>query len=317
MDDHNRSGLPAALRVTRPSGPADYTSDPNDANYDVTDVRHDIVYGAGHDDATTERADELTVYHRNRGREIMMLEKQLPADGFVNTFTTTADQLDQWEAYPLTLTGSLNEGDVRKGEFTMSKFLNHHRWYTECGKVYNSKQFMPNLSTTHAEDLCNYASYDAYFTGSNKIFYLHEYFKAVVWREVETTGSATDSTYQIPFRPASQLKLIHPTRMANVTADQHARYALHAGANTHAPLRPGALRSAGALLPNNTFTAGTPNAGIGEVWGREAALLPNNPVLPKFRNCGFKRESVGTGSVIRLAPVNSQFVRPQVLSREE
>jgi hypothetical protein len=64
---------------------------------------------------------------------------------------------------------------------------------------------MLNLSTTHAEDLCSYASYGAYLTGSNKIFYLHEHFKAVVWREVETTGFATDSTDQIPFRPAAQL----------------------------------------------------------------------------------------------------------------
>ena len=60
--------------------------------------------------------------------------KQLLADGFMNTFTP-ADQLAQWEAHPLTLTESLNEGDARKGEFTMSKFLNHHRWYTEYGKV--------------------------------------------------------------------------------------------------------------------------------------------------------------------------------------
>jgi len=93
---------------------------------------------------------------------------------------------------------------------------------------FNSKQFMLNLSTTHAEDLCNFASYNAYLTGSNKIFYLHEYFKTAVWREVEASGFATDSTYQIPFRPASQLKLIHLTRMANVTADQHAHYAQHA-----------------------------------------------------------------------------------------
>ena len=72
---------------------------------------------------------------------------------------------------------------------------------------------------------------------------------------------------------------------------------------------------------NNVFTPGTPNAGIDAVWGREAALLPNNSVLPKFRNNGFERESVGPGAgagrVIRLAPVNSQFVRSQVLSREE
>ena len=64
---------------------------------------------------------------------------------------------------------------------------------------------------------------------------------------------------------------------------------------------------------------GNPNAGIDAAWGREAALLPNNSVLPKIRNGGFKRESVGAGAarVIRLAPVNSQFVRSQVLSREE
>ena len=105
--------------------------------------------------------------------------------------------------------------------------------------------------------------------------------------------------------------------MVNVTEAQHARYALHAGSRRHPALRPGALVSAGPLIPNNTFTAGTPNAGIGAVWGREAALLSNNPVLPKFRNCGFKRESVGPGSAIRLAPLNSQFVRSQVLSREE
>ena len=42
-------------------------------------------------------------------------------------------------------------------------------------------------------------------------------------------------------------------------------------------------------------------------------------MLPKFRNCGFKRESIGSGAsrVTRLVPVNPQFVRSQVLSREE
>ena len=40
-------------------------------------------------------------------------------------------------------------------------------------------------------------------------------------------------------------------------------------------------------------------------------------MLLKFRNNGFKRESVGASNVIRLAPVNPQFVRSQVLSREE
>ena len=148
-----------------------------------------------------------------------------------------------------------------------------------------------------------------------KIFYLHEHYKSKVWKDVETSGFATDSTYQIPFRSASQLKCIHLTRIVNVTGAQHARYALHADAGTHPPLKPGG--NSGALLPGNKFVAGSPNDEIGKVWGREAALLPNNPVLPKFRNNGFTRESVGASNVIRLAPVNSHFVRSQVLSREE
>jgi hypothetical protein len=135
VDDNNRSGLPAALRDLTPSELVDYVSDMRDPGYDATDPRHANVYGAGHHDATPERADALTAFHRNRGRNIRMLEKQLPADGYMNTFKTTVEQPNQWEAHPLTLTGSLNEGDVRKGEFTMSKFLNHHRWYTEYDKV--------------------------------------------------------------------------------------------------------------------------------------------------------------------------------------
>ena len=104
-----------------------------------------------------------------------MLEKQLPADGYMNPFSNIAQQQSQRTAHPMTLIGSLIKGDVRKGEYTMSKFLDHHRWFTEYGKTYNTKQFMLNLSTTHTEDLCRYASYDAYLTGSNKIYYLHEY----------------------------------------------------------------------------------------------------------------------------------------------
>ena len=48
VDDHNRSGLPAALRDTRPPEPADYISDQNHADYDATDFRHNNDYGAGH-----------------------------------------------------------------------------------------------------------------------------------------------------------------------------------------------------------------------------------------------------------------------------
>ena len=320
VNNDHRNGLPAALRDLRPSQPADLVTDRNSVDYDATDVRLTITYGAGHDDFTDDRADRLQSWHRNRGRGIRQLEKQLPADGYMNTVTPTVAhpdrQHDQWEGHPLTLQGSLNEGDVRKGEFTMSKFLNQNRWFTEYGKVYNAKQFILNMSTTHAEDLCNFASYDAYLTGSNKIFYLHEHFKSKVWKDVETSGFAHDSTFQIPYRPTSQLKLIHLTRMVNVTSAQHARYSLHNCAVTHAELRPGG--NAGAFLPaDNKFVTKSANDEIGKVWGRDAALLPNNSVLPKFRNNGFTRECVGASNVIRLAPVNPQFVRSQVLSRDE
>ena len=120
VNDDYRSGLPAALRDLRPSQPADLATDRNRADYDATDVRHTIIYGAGHDDATDGRADRLRSWHRNRGREIRQLGKQLPADGYMNTATPTVAhpdrQHDQWEGHPLTLRGSLNEGDVRKGE---------------------------------------------------------------------------------------------------------------------------------------------------------------------------------------------------------
>ena len=43
------------------------------------------------------------------------------------------------------------------------------------------------------------------------------------------------------------------------------------------------------------------------VWGRAAALLPNNPVSSNFRYCGCRR--VSTGAVIRLAPVNTMFIQ--------
>ena len=88
----------------------------------------------------------------------------------MNPFSNVAQQQSHWTAHLLTLIGSLTEGGVRKGECTMSKFLEHYRWFAEYGRAYNTKQFMLNLPTTHAEDLCSYASYDAYITGSNKIF---------------------------------------------------------------------------------------------------------------------------------------------------
>ena len=161
----------------------------------------------------------------------------LPADGYMNPSSSTIGEQRQWKAHPLTLKGTLNEGDVRKGETTICKFLVLSRWHNEYGKAFNAKQFTLNLSTTHGEDLCKYASYAAYQTGSNKIFYLHEHFKSKVWAEVERTGFAADSTYQIPYRPPSQLRLIHLTRMVNVTETQYHRYQTHDDPSRHAELR--------------------------------------------------------------------------------
>ena len=75
--------------------------------------------------------------------------------------------------------------------------------------------------------------------------------------EVEKTGFAEHSTYQIPFRPPSQLKLVHLTKMVYVTDVQYARYAMHADASQNAELRPEV--SAGALnTDTNTFAPGSP-----------------------------------------------------------
>ena len=62
-----------------------------------------------------------------------------------------------------------------------------------------------------------------------------------MWRRIEETGFATDSTYQIPYRPSSQLRLVHLTRMVNVTAAQHAVYNQHNDPDSHPELRPSDL----------------------------------------------------------------------------
>ena len=59
VNDDHRSGLPAALRDLRTKAPDDYNGVVGSDGYDPTDPRHAITYGAGHDDATTERADAL------------------------------------------------------------------------------------------------------------------------------------------------------------------------------------------------------------------------------------------------------------------
>ena len=149
VDNDHRNGMLASERDTLSLPHDDYVSDLRSADCDPTDVRHataSTTYGLGHVDATPERHDSMNAVHRQRGRNIRTLEKQLPAGGYMNTFTTPELQQRQWEAHPLTLTGSLAEGDVRKGEYTMPRFIEQHRWYTEHGKAYNSKQFIPEPS---------------------------------------------------------------------------------------------------------------------------------------------------------------------------
>ena len=80
----------------------------------------------------------------------------------------------------------------------------------------------------------------------------------------------TDSTFQIPFRPYAQLKLLHLTTMVNATEDLFIRYMSYDCPIAHPELAPGA--DAGALQANNSFVAGTPNAGIDAAWGRNFLL---------------------------------------------
>ena len=319
VSDKHRNGRPAIKRDTRPAMPVDFVYSADDDGYDTDDPRHGTDWGDGDDEWDQDRVDSLQMFHRTRGRTIRALINTLPADGYMNNAPSPAAAQRQWKAHPLTLKGTLNEGDVRKGETTMGKFLTEKRWCNEHGKAYNAKQFSLQLSTTHAVDLITFASYPAYITGSNKIFYLHEYFKSTVWSDVERTGFAHDTQYQIPYRPTSQLKLVHLTTMVNVTESQQRRYHEHNDPLKHAELRHNV--SAGALQADNTYVRGTPNEHIDRVWGREAALLPNNDVQLKFRNNGFRRELVSPhgpdSDVIKLAPVNPQFVRSRVLSQDE
>ena len=81
VEDNHRNGLPAVRRDLRPVMPTDYVFDPDDDDYDATDHRHGIDYGHGHDEPTLERADNLSTWHRTRGRNIRSLDRLLPADG--------------------------------------------------------------------------------------------------------------------------------------------------------------------------------------------------------------------------------------------
>jgi hypothetical protein len=100
VDDSHRNGIPAASRDYRPSMPSDYVFDLGDTDYDHLDPRHGTAWGLGHHDATSDRADQLSTWHRARGRNIRNLERQLPADGYMNTSSSPADQQLQWKAHP-------------------------------------------------------------------------------------------------------------------------------------------------------------------------------------------------------------------------
>ena len=69
--------------------------------------------------------------------------------------------------------------------------------------------------------------------------------------------------------------------MVNVPEALYNRYNRYDNEAAHPELVPGS--DAGALQADNTFVPGTPNASIDAVWGRTAALLPNDPVPSKFQ----------------------------------
>jgi hypothetical protein len=75
-------------------------------------LRGVTVFGLGHHEQTPDRINELNAFHRTRGREIRVFEKQLPHDGYINAKVDLADQETQWIAHPLTLHGSHLSGTI-------------------------------------------------------------------------------------------------------------------------------------------------------------------------------------------------------------
>ena len=148
VTDKHRNGLPANKRDIRPEMPSDYVFDPDDDDYDPDDPRHANDYGRGDHEWNQDRVDSLLIWHRTRGRAIQAPIQTLPADGYMNPSSSPIAEQRQYKAHPLTLKGTLNEGDVRKGETTMGKFLADRRWCNEYGKAFNVKQFILHLSTT-------------------------------------------------------------------------------------------------------------------------------------------------------------------------
>ena len=107
VDDLHRGGLPSRQRDTDPLRP-----DARTLAHPAHPLHGVATFGLGHDEQTPERTDDLNAFHRTRGREISILRKRQPHDGYVNSKTDTAEQTTQWEAHPLTLHGSLAEGDI-------------------------------------------------------------------------------------------------------------------------------------------------------------------------------------------------------------
>ena len=84
VDDLHRGGLPSRQRDTDPLRPdartlAAIAGNPAHPLHGVT------VFGLGHDEQTPERIDDLSAFHRARGREIKILAGHLPHDGYVNS----------------------------------------------------------------------------------------------------------------------------------------------------------------------------------------------------------------------------------------
>ena len=104
VDDSHR--IPATSK-DRSAMSSEYVFDSDDTDYDHLDPRHDTVRDDGHHDATSNRADQLSTWHRAQGRSIRNLERQLPADDYMNT-SSPAEQHAHRKAHPLTLNGSLN-----------------------------------------------------------------------------------------------------------------------------------------------------------------------------------------------------------------
>ena len=94
VDQDHRSGLPPRDRDINPLQPdartlAAIAGNPGHPLHGVT------TFGLGHDEQTPGRIDDINAYHRARGREMRILERQLPDDGYINAKSDATDQKTQ------------------------------------------------------------------------------------------------------------------------------------------------------------------------------------------------------------------------------